>query len=679
VKLRGKLLAGLIIAVGSQSCLAAGQGNSLDEVQVLGTQIEESIPVDLQKYGSRLEVITSEQLTAGGYNDLSQALQMLVPGLYVAPKNGPFDYVDASLLGSRTGDILYLIDGVRISNRLYNGTTPLDTIPAHMIERIEVLKGGQGLFYGTNAVAGVINVITKSYSDKTDLGVSAGIDTNDGKHADAYVRGRLGDSRIVLFGSYDKADGFQPFRDQDYQPSSTDRHRSYDVHTAGVKFAHPFSEQLTLSALYQYTDATLDFASPTLSAKDINARWEQLLSVKLDYAMSDNVGFYLKTYYHDWTTHYTTIENDLNGAGQLTGTQTVTYPHLFWGFTDQGVNLMTRINLHQGLEYLAGFDLQRYSGRDEVYTIAPLTEEVKALYAQLRTTDDWLPNTHLALGARYNKTAAGPAATVWNLSGRHDFNAHLYLRGTGGTSFRLPDAYQLYGAFINEFDTLGNPQLKPEKSTNIDLGLGGTGAAGTGTWNWEVTGFMRSIRDLIGSEDDGFTDVDHDGNDDYDTVAVNTNARVKMSGGELQLGLTLSSGWTINLDHTYSRARPDGSDLQIDRIPLSHSRLSLDYRPAASRYSAGISSVWVGDVYQNANGIRTNYGKYAVVDAWAGAYLDAGHHHKLGVSIGNLFDKEYATRLGTASRDDGSGSYAYWNLGAPRTFQLRYGYTLGAK
>jgi len=47
-----------------------------------------------------------------------------------------------------SGTLLWLVDGVRISNRLYIGTTPLDTIPAHMVERIEIIEGGQGLFYG---------------------------------------------------------------------------------------------------------------------------------------------------------------------------------------------------------------------------------------------------------------------------------------------------------------------------------------------------------------------------------------------------------------------------------------------------------------------------------------------------------------------------------------------------
>ena len=63
-------------------------------------------------------------------------MQMFIPGLYVAPKNGPFDYGTYSLLGGRNDDTLILLDGVRLNNRLYGGLY-LDTLPANAIERIE--------------------------------------------------------------------------------------------------------------------------------------------------------------------------------------------------------------------------------------------------------------------------------------------------------------------------------------------------------------------------------------------------------------------------------------------------------------------------------------------------------------------------------------------------------------
>lgn len=92
--------------------------------------------------------MTSEEIRNQVFVDAQQAMQMKVPGLFVASRGGPFSYMDISLQGSRNADILLLVDGVRINNRLYSGTMS-DTLPASMIESIEVNKGGQGLFYGT--------------------------------------------------------------------------------------------------------------------------------------------------------------------------------------------------------------------------------------------------------------------------------------------------------------------------------------------------------------------------------------------------------------------------------------------------------------------------------------------------------------------------------------------------
>ena len=109
-------------------------------VAVAAPKLEEELPQEIEKTGVRVQTITSAQIENGGYDDVSQALQALVPGLFIAPKAGPFDYVAASLQGSRLNEILWLVDGIRISNRLYNGTTPLDTLPAHMVERIEAVS-----------------------------------------------------------------------------------------------------------------------------------------------------------------------------------------------------------------------------------------------------------------------------------------------------------------------------------------------------------------------------------------------------------------------------------------------------------------------------------------------------------------------------------------------------------
>ena len=611
-----------------------------ENVLVLGTRLEESIPIDLQEYGNRLEIVTGEQLRAGGYNDVTQALQMLVPGLYVAPKNGAFDYVHASLQGSRNNEILWLVDGVRISNRLYNNTSPLDTLPAHMIERIEVLKGGQGIFYGTQSVAGVINVVTRGFSDTTDARVGVGFDDNEGRHVDGYVRGKLGETHVVLYASSDTADGFAPYRDDRFLPGVTDRDRGYDVNTFGAKLAAPLTDKLTFSLAFQYSDADLDFWQPTLVVKDQNARVEKLLTGKLDYALSDSVAIYLKGYSHDWDTmyHYGDGSSDPE----------------FWGYNDTGFNLMTKLSLTRGFEYFVGFDQQRYSGEDQVWEIAPRTEEVNAVFAQIRTTSDLLANTQLALGGRYNEPSEGPSATVWNLSGRHDFTPSLYLRATGGTSFRLPDAYQLYSAEPGE--PLGNPDLEPERSTNVEVGIGGATMLASKPLSWELMGFKRKVEDLIV--------------EDYDiNLIVNTATEVDVKGVEAILGVGIADAWSLSLDHTYTQARQQGSDLQIRRIPENLTKLGLNFQPQA-RYGGTFALVYTGNVYETGTGVgRRDYGNYPVADLSAHFDLDQAGRQRVGVRVENVFDEDYATSMVTPNATE--------TLGTPQTFHVTYSYDFG--
>ncbi|MEI9985148.1 MAG: TonB-dependent receptor plug domain-containing protein [Aliidongia sp.] len=155
----------------AQTAPAASSDSNPEEITVTGKRLEETLPQILEQQGTRIDVVSAEDIAKGGYLDIAQSLQTTVPGLYISPKNGPFDYVDISLQGSRTEDVLWLIDGIRINNRLYGGTTPLDTLPATIVDRIEVLEGGESLFYGTQAVSGAINVVTKGFSDTPEGGV----------------------------------------------------------------------------------------------------------------------------------------------------------------------------------------------------------------------------------------------------------------------------------------------------------------------------------------------------------------------------------------------------------------------------------------------------------------------------------------------------------------------------
>ena len=134
----------------------------------------------------------------------------------------------------------------------------------------------------------------------------------------------------------------------------------------------------------------------------------------------------------------------------------------FYGGRSPGVS--------QNIQLVAGVDHQSYSGRDDVLLIADKTEAVNAVFLQARSTDDWLPDTHIAIGARYNKPSDASGMTLWNVSAKHEFNDNYYIRGNVGTAFRLPDAWQLFGN--DPCCTQGNPELDGESSFNINVAIG---------------------------------------------------------------------------------------------------------------------------------------------------------------------------------------------------------------
>jgi outer membrane cobalamin receptor len=659
------------IAAVSVGSVLAQSPSSLDEVVVTAKSLEEELPQQLSLYGTHLDTITAAKIQNGGYIDVAGALQALAPSLYVSSKNGPFDYAQISLQGSRTEDVLWLVDGIRINNRLYAGTTPLDTLPSGMVERVEVLDGGQALFYGTQAVAGAVNIVTKSFSDHPDGAVSVGGDSNSGKQLQGYFRDTLGGNRFVVYALHSESPGIQPIPDADYQPSGTDRHRSYKVTTAGGKYAYDFADNLTLSVSYQHTNANLDFAQPMLTENAYNQRNEDLVSAKLDYSPSDEFKFYIKDYYHWWISHYTEVDNGSTPYVFTPGTPgqlSVADNHDYWGYKDYGINLLTQIAVNRGFEYLAGYDFQNYTGRDAVLVIQQQTEHVNAFFGQVRTTPDLIPDAHLAAGLRYNIPNIGQSALVWNGSGQYNLSTLLFLKAAIGTAFRLPTAEEL---FANDpEDERGDPNIKPETSRNANASIGGTARAGGPPLNWEVIGFYRTITNLI-----NFQSFDAGTNQ---AVFGNDPNKVTVRGVEVTLDAPIAEGLSANFNATYSHSRQSGSDLQFDQIPVVLIKAGADYHPSGLPFGGTVNVVHVGDVddepFGAGNG-RYGYGNYTVVDLGGRVFLDSARRQRIDLHLNNAFNKTYYSQLGHGVNDVTGDPYVVHDLGLRRTFSAYYTYS----
>lgn len=637
----------------SQDTAPENESIQLENIIVPGQSIEETLPQRIAEYGSRLDIIEADAIRAAGTTDIARTLALLAPGLSVRAKNGSFDYVTASLQGSRSQDILWLVDGVRINNRLYAGTSPLDTIPASITERIEILKGGQGLFYGTQAVSGVVNIITRTPSEEDQGLLSFGIHSHEGRNISGYQSGGDKRQQYLIFGDYSRAKGFQPYNDSDFEDSATDRRRSYDNLTMGGKYRISFSEDHSLSLFYQRNEAKLDFARPVDNFLTENNRKEDLAYIRLDNQFGKHLKLQTKAYYHKWDTRYLRLFNDPANPDNLI----VRNDNDFWGYEDTGLNITAEVLNTPLFEYTAGYDFQMFNGKDDVLLIGKKSENVHAIFAQVATSPELLSDTRISAGVRYNKPSGDGDKLVGQLNLLHWFSPSTFLRAGSGTSFRLPSAYELYA--IDPCCTQGNSDLRPETAINHNLAVGQDAA----DFKWELSGFFRRVDNLIQSEDQG-----------NQRVFGNTSNYVDFRGAELNTEVQLTEQLSGGFNYVYTSANEKDESKQINNIPLEEAKVNLTYKPAQSPFRFTISGVFTGDIYDVENGERINYGEYAYFDASAEYRFGKNEKQSLQLTLENLTDKEYATSLGTAQRDADDSDYVYRNLGTPFTAHLRYDY-----
>jgi outer membrane cobalamin receptor len=648
----------MLMSSGAAFAQAATEGEQ-DEILITG-RLEEALPLELSSQGNRVQVIDSSAIQAAGFSDSTQVLQMLATSIAMAPRGGAFDYSEISFQGSRSNEILWMVDGVRLNNRLYNTITPLDTIPAHMIERIEVLEGGQSLFYGSQAVAGAVNIVTKSFSNTTDGQMSISGDTIGAKSLNGYVRTAFGPHKVVLFASSDKSPGYEHIMAADIQPSTTNRKRGYDVFTVGAKYSIDLSSALTFTASYEHAEAELEFIYPNLHRDSFNRRNEEIASAKLDIDLGESVKIFLKGYYHRWDSTFTQINNVLGNPSA----RVVYYDETPWYFEDKGINVLAKLSPVKGFEFYAGYDLQKYKGADQVVIILPTTETVHAVFGQVRTTSDLIEDLKLSVGVRANFQQNNQTEVIWTATGQYDFPNEMFIKANVGTAFRLPDTYELFG--VDLCCELGNPNLKPERSQNFNASIGGPLPVGLPGSTWELIGFYREVSNLI--------DADIDANGDLRWL--NTAGKTKVKGGEVAFHANILDGLSANLSYIYTEAKLNASGLQINYIPKHTGKFGLSYLPRNSRFGATLSGYYYGTAYQTVGRVgRLPYGDYLTVDASVFYDLDEDGHHRVTARVSNAFDANYVSRYVRGNRDSDNSFFAARYRGQPQTFQLKYTYS----
>jgi outer membrane cobalamin receptor len=613
-----------------------------EEVTVKARQIEERLSAELEAYGHPVAVITSQQIEEGGYNDIHQVLNALVPSLYTHSfAAGPGDYGRIQLHGRE--EVLILLDGVRITNRLYS-TSYIDIISPNLIDRIEVLYGGEGLFYGTEATSGVINIVTKPVTKKLSMEFGAAYGQYQHRDLHAHVSETIDGHGFMVFGSNDAWEGYQPYSNETLERFGNTRRetRAYNRTNLGVKYRREFDIAGRGLLRFQYQrDYSDNGSNAPYQVERYNNRTQNLAILKWDHDINKHFSYYFKTYYHDWWSVHST--RDLDGN--------LLFDNSDWGYQDWGVNAMGSFRFGGGQEVLAGVDYQNYVGDARDWNLIGENQQLWSLFAQYRPYLPFAPFIKSALGARYNKSDAGDKL-IWNISARGEFDGGLYARAVAGTSYILPNGTQLYA---DAATYTGNPDLEPEESTNLDVGLGFKREF----FFVEAGYFYQEIENLIvlaptGGDRSMYKNVDEG----------------EVKGFDLMAGVGPFHGFSVKVSYTNQEVTQGDTGKQLDTVPeyMWKGILSWRHDLGSSKVGADLTGRYIGKVMA----YDTDYGEYWLADLSLFCRFGKVHQHMITVRVENLFDEQYYPCLGR--RNDASGQrFVYGYEGIP--FNVMVGYT----
>ena len=627
----------------------------VDEMVVKARKIEEKLSAELGEYGRPVVVISGEEIEDAGFVDISAALRFMVPGLYSETRSGRGGYNRTSIQGS--DDILWLLDGVRLNNR-FNGSGWSYTLSVNMIDRIEILKGGEGLFYGTGARAGVINIITKGITSETSGQFGASYGTKDYREVYGHVTDTLDGHGLMAFGSYEGFDGYRVVDDEAYGTAGNyDKPKpiGYDRTIVGGKYRREFdlAGHSVLSAQLQKGQGYFDYPYPNYKIGNTYNDWDEEIGLlKWDHDINDNFSYYLKAQYHIWEADCTFMKIDGSYLADAAP----------WKSEDYGVNLMTSTRWGGGHEILSGIDYQNYWGKDMFMGIGSTKNtEVYGLFANYRPYLAFSPDTKLAMGARYNITNENTNATVWDVSIKTPIVENTYFRGMVGTAFTVPTASQLYGDNPAS-GTYGNSDLDPEKSLYTQIGLGG---------NWRYVHcdfgyFYNDIEDMI----------ERIPLSNGDRTYANVDGNTKIDGLEFSAGTGPFYGISFDLSATWVDAQDKDSGEQLERMPEFYGNANLGYRYPSGRFGFNLMARYTGDIYERGLGSfeDVDYGNYFVADASGFVRFGRENRHRLTLRVENIFNKEYASRWNRTK--DAEGDYFLYNqYGLPISAIIGYTYT----
>ena len=479
---------------------------------------------------ANITVIDKEKLETSNYADAADALRD-VPGVNILGSGAKGTSMGQDLI-LLNGDsrVLVLIDGRRV-NIASSGNYSADWLPpVDAIEKIEVLKGAGSALYGTDAVGGVINIITKKGTDIENKGtvkVAAG-SWNTEQYSVNYGGSENG---LGLFVSANKdRRGNYSYKDNLSGDVKELANSGYDTTSATIKIDKELgnNDRLTLQAEHMLAEGGSPFGYYGFGTTDTHQRLNNNIAIRYDWnEKEDNSGFaqIYKNYHHSYF-HSPDISNvsDFNE-------------------NKYGLELQQNWRLSEKHNLTGGFDYYKTDVENEIMYGGTESVNNKAVYLEERwkIDDSWQLNSGLRYDDHSNYGSEITPHFALNKKINDDSNAYI----SWGKVFNAPTTDDLYWKqFQYGSWTLGDPNLKPETGHVLTIGAN-TKISENTTINASV--FRSKIKDAI---DWSFNDTT------WDTQAINVD-REKRKGMEISTDHKFDDNWSMNASYTYLKVQQD--------------------------------------------------------------------------------------------------------------------------
>lgn len=574
-------------------------------------------PVESAAYGRAVTVITGAELKARGVKSVQDALRA-VPGVSVSSAGGNFTQV--RIRGSEADHTLFLIDGVEAAGG--DGAYSLSGVDTANIERIEVLRGPQSVFYGSNASAGVINIITRT----GDIGTQYGTTAEVGSHGSTNISGFLsqrGERGGLSLSFSDARDAGYDFSGDGGERDATDRTTwvlkgdiqaldtvklGFNLRKSDEKYDYDGTNFAAADAAsYVVDDPTLFGESDevTMSLFAQHDLLEGRVQQRLTYELTDN-------------------DQSLNG-GAVTNTQTEAYKYRL-SFGIDGGTVATA-------NHLASLLLEHESDRSSSNPL--FSRHTQSVALEYRGS--FMDALDVQAGVRFDDNSVFKDATSWTLGASYTLpGSGVRLHASAGTGIVNPSYFELYAA---AFGTVGNPNLTPEESRSFDIGVEVPFAQGRGVV--DVTYFNEEVDNEI-----SFVAVPGGGN-----TYINQTGTSKRQGVEVQGQYAATDTLDLRMFYTYLDAENPNGSVEVRR-PEHELGIGMTAQTFGGRASVSVDLRHVMDNFDSRFFPPFGVGKlpdYTTVDVAARYAMTDAVDATFRVS--NLFDESQTDVWGYAGRD----------------------------